>query len=72
MGEKLGMDPWTGQLACCELGREPFFSGAVDLFKSIDDYVKGCYALTVWDTYGLGPYVDWAWDACGVLVRFPL
>jgi hypothetical protein len=27
------------------LGQEPFFSGAVDLFKSVDDYVKGCYAL---------------------------
>jgi hypothetical protein len=41
---------------CCGLGRDPFFSRAVDLFKSVDDYVKGCYAL----------------DACGVLVGFPL
>jgi hypothetical protein len=41
MWEKLGTDPRTGQLACCELGREPFFSGAIDLFKSIDDYTKG-------------------------------
>jgi hypothetical protein len=27
--EKLGMDPWIGQPACCGLCREPFFSGAV-------------------------------------------
>jgi hypothetical protein len=46
MGEKLGMDPRTGQPACCGLGLEPFFSGAVDLFKFADDYAKGCYALT--------------------------
>jgi hypothetical protein len=46
MGEKLGTDPWTGQSTCCGLGREPFFSGAVDLFKSVDDYMKDCYALT--------------------------
>jgi hypothetical protein len=46
MGEKLNTDPWTGQSACCGLGREPFFSGAVDLFGYVDDYVKYCYALT--------------------------
>jgi hypothetical protein len=44
--EKLGMDPQTGLSVCCGLGQEPFFSGAVDLFKSLDDYTKGCYALT--------------------------
>jgi hypothetical protein len=43
---------------------------AVDLFKSIDVCAKGCYALTMWDTYGLGPYVNWVWKACGVLVWF--
>jgi hypothetical protein len=47
-------------------------SGAVALLNSVDDYVKGCYALTAWDTYGQASYTDWAWDACGVLVRFPL
>jgi hypothetical protein len=26
--------------------REPFFSGVVDLFKSVDDYMKGCYMWT--------------------------
>jgi hypothetical protein len=46
MGEKLGTDPWNGQLACCGLSQESFFSEAVDLFKSVDDYAKGCYTLT--------------------------
>jgi hypothetical protein len=72
MGEKMGIDPRTGQSACYGLGQEPFLSGAVDLFKFVDDYAMGCYALTAWDMYGLGPYADWAWDACGVLVGFPL
>jgi hypothetical protein len=70
MGEKLGTDLQTGQPVCCGLGRVPFFLGAVDLFKSIDDYVKCCYTLTVFDTYGLGPYGDLPWHACGVLVWF--
>jgi hypothetical protein len=72
VGEKLGTDLWIDQPACCGFCQEPFFSGAVDLFKSVDDCAKGCYALTVWDTYGLGPCVDWTWDVCGVLVSFPL
>jgi hypothetical protein len=45
LGEKLGTDPWIGQLVCCGLCREPFFSSAVALLNSIGDYVKGCYAL---------------------------
>jgi hypothetical protein len=56
LGEKLGMDPWIDQPACCGLCQEPFFSGAVVLLDSVDDYAKGCYALTMFDTYGLGPY----------------
>jgi hypothetical protein len=47
MGEKLGMDPWIGQPACCRLCQEPFFSGAVNLFKSVDNCMKGCYMWTV-------------------------
>jgi hypothetical protein len=43
--EKLGMDPQINQSACCRLCREPFFSGAVVLLNSIDDYMKVCYAL---------------------------
>jgi hypothetical protein len=72
LGEKLGTDPQIDQPLCCGLGRELFFSEAVALLNSVDDYAKCCYALIVWDTYGLGPYIDWAWDACGVLVEFPL
>jgi hypothetical protein len=56
----------------CGLCWEPFFSGALDLFKSIDDCMKGCYMWTTWDTYSRGPYVDWAWKACCVVVGFPL
>jgi hypothetical protein len=40
VGDKLGMDPWIGQPACCELCQKPFFSGVVDLFESIDDRTK--------------------------------
>jgi hypothetical protein len=43
MGEKLGTDPLIGRSSCCGLCREPFFSGAVDLFKSVDDCMKDCY-----------------------------
>jgi hypothetical protein len=46
IGEKLGTNIWIGQSSCCGLGWKPFFSGVVDLFKSIDDYAKGCYVLT--------------------------
>jgi hypothetical protein len=48
------------------------FSGAVALLNSVDNYVKGCYALTMGDTYCLGPYADRVSDMCGVLVGFPL
>jgi hypothetical protein len=41
-----------GQPSCCGSGRESFFSGAVDLFNSVDDYAKGCYTRTARDTYG--------------------
>jgi hypothetical protein len=47
-----------------------FFSGAVHPSNPIDDLVKGCYTWTMWDTYVRGPYVDRAWKACDVLVRF--
>jgi hypothetical protein len=46
VGEKLGMDPWIKRSSSCGLCRDPFFSGAVDLYKSVDDFTKGCYALT--------------------------
>jgi hypothetical protein len=69
-GEKLGTDPQISQLSCCGLCREPFFSWAMTLSIVVDDFMKSCYAMTMWDTYGLRPYADWAWDACGILVRF--
>jgi hypothetical protein len=69
-GEKLGTDPRIGQSACCELCWEPFFSGAVALLNSVDDFTKGCYMWTTWDMYGWGPYANWAWKACGMLVEF--
>jgi hypothetical protein len=72
LGEKRGMDPWIDQLTYCGLCRVPFFLGAMALLNSVDDYVKGCCALIAWDMCGLGPYADWAWDPCGVLVGFPL
>jgi hypothetical protein len=46
LGEKLGMNPRIDQPSCCGLGQEPFFSGAVALLNSVDDYAKGCYELT--------------------------
>jgi hypothetical protein len=42
-GEKLGTDSLIGQLSCCELCQEPFFSGAVVLFIDVDDFIKGYY-----------------------------
>jgi hypothetical protein len=64
------MDPRIGQSLCCGLCQEPFFLGTVDLFNSIDDFVKGCYMWTTGDTYNRGTYADRAWKACVVLVGF--
>jgi hypothetical protein len=47
LGEKLDMDPRIGQPTCCELCREPIFSGAVVLLNFIDDYTEVCYVWTV-------------------------
>jgi hypothetical protein len=41
--EKLGMNPRIGQPSCCGLCQESFFSGAVALLNSVDDYAKCCY-----------------------------
>jgi hypothetical protein len=59
VGEKLDMNSWISQPACCGLGWEPFLLGAVDPFNTIDDFMKGYHvwglpAGTVWVTY-----VDW-------------
>jgi hypothetical protein len=45
-GENLGTNLQIGQPTCCGLCREPFFSGAVALLNSVDDYMKDYYALT--------------------------
>jgi hypothetical protein len=50
--------------------RNSFFSGAVTLSNSVNDFAKDCYMWTTWDTYDRGLYVDWAWKSCGVLVGF--
>jgi hypothetical protein len=49
---------------------EALFLGSSDSVQHCRCLLEGCYALTVWDTYGLGPYMDWAWKACGILVGF--
>jgi hypothetical protein len=45
-GEKLGTEPQITQLGW-GLCRELFFSGVVDLFKSVDDGEKGYYIWTM-------------------------
>jgi hypothetical protein len=40
------------------------FLGSSDSVQRCRRLTEGCYALTAWDTYDLGPYVDWAWKAC--------
>jgi hypothetical protein len=51
MREKLGEEPHIGHPACCGLRCEPFFSGAMDLLNSVDDYVKGCHVQLVMIVY---------------------
>jgi hypothetical protein len=51
MGEKLGGEPHIGHLACCGLRRESFFSGAMDLLNSVDEYAKGCHVQLVMTMY---------------------
>jgi hypothetical protein len=46
VGENLGTDPRIGWPTYCRLYREPFFSGAIDLLKYVDDCMKGCYMWT--------------------------
>jgi hypothetical protein len=57
--EKLGTDPRIGRLACCGLCQEPFFSGAVDLFKFVDDCMKGCHVRGPPTGSVRRTYVDW-------------
>jgi hypothetical protein len=57
--EKLGMDPWIGQPACCGLCQEPFFSGAVALTIVVDDFSKGCHVQGLPAGSISRAYVDW-------------
>jgi hypothetical protein len=59
VGEKLGMNLWIGQLACCGSGRMPFFSGIVDLFNSVNDFVKGCHVRRLLVGRVRVAYMDW-------------
>jgi hypothetical protein len=58
-GEKLGTNPWIGQLACCRLCRESFFSGAVALPIAVDDFVKGYHVRGLPAESMQWAYVDW-------------
>jgi hypothetical protein len=46
------------------------FLGSSDSVQRYRWLMKGCYIWTTWDTYGPGPYTDWAWEACGMLIGF--
>jgi hypothetical protein len=72
VGEKLSMYPQISQPACCKLEQEPFFSGAVVPFNSVDNFTIGCHirglpARSIWVTY-----VDWhRKHTCRVYQVFP-
>jgi hypothetical protein len=57
--EKLGTDPRIGQLACCGLCQEPFFSGAVALSITIEDFAKGCHVRGLPTGNIHRAYMDW-------------
>jgi hypothetical protein len=61
-GEKLGINLRIGQSVCCGLCQEPFFSGAVQIYRRL---VKGC------DIRGL-PVGTWTsvGSICVMLVGF--
>jgi hypothetical protein len=59
VGEKLGMDLWSGQLVCYGLGREPFFSGAVDPFNSVDNFMIGYHIRGLPTGSVRVAYIDW-------------
>jgi hypothetical protein len=57
--EKLGTDPWIGQLACCGLCQEAFFLGAVALSIAVDDFMKCCHVCGLPAGSVHGAYMDW-------------
>jgi hypothetical protein len=46
------------------------FLGVVAPSIAIDDFTKGFYMWTTWDTYGQELYVDQVWEVCGMLIGF--
>jgi hypothetical protein len=58
-GEKLGTDPRIGQLACCGLCQEPFFSRAVGSVQICRRLVKGCHVRGPPAGSVRWAYVDW-------------
>jgi hypothetical protein len=71
LGEKLRWVPWATQ-PDWEVESGALFLRSSATVQPYWQLIKGCYALATWDTYGLGPYADWAWDPCGMLVGFSL
>jgi hypothetical protein len=59
MGEKLGTGPWIRQSACYGLCQKPFFSGAVNLLKSVDDCAKGYHVRGQPVGNVRQAYIDW-------------
>jgi hypothetical protein len=57
--EKLRTDPRIGQLVCCGLYREPFFSGVVALSIIADDFMKGCHVQGLPIGSIRRAYMDW-------------
>jgi hypothetical protein len=51
----LGRDPQIGQSMCWDIVGSLFFSGAVDLFNTVDDSIKGYHVrrLLIGSIYGL-------------------
>jgi hypothetical protein len=60
LGEKLAIDPWIDQPSCCELGREPFFSGVVPLLNYVDNFAKGSHIQELPVGSIREAYVDWS------------
>jgi hypothetical protein len=51
-----GLVDWTAGVLWIMSGA--LFLGSIDSIQLCRWLTKGCYALTAWDMYGLGPYAD--------------
>jgi hypothetical protein len=59
LGDKLGTKLRIGQLACCGLCRELFFSGAVGSVQIYQRLMKGCHVRGLPVGSVRRAYVDW-------------